>query len=55
MLAAINPKPKTDGSTKGTFGGGEKTLPQGVEKKQSHYAQQMNNHKEIDYLITSVL
>ena len=39
MLEKIDRKPLPDGSTKRTFGGSEKTLPLGITKKESHFAQ----------------
>ena len=47
MLAEIPKKPKSDGSTKGTFGGSEKTLPSGITKKDSHYAQELARNKGV--------
>jgi len=47
LLAGLDKKPKPDGSTRGTFGGRESSLPPGIDKKQSHYAQQMHKHIKI--------
>ena len=38
-LGEIERKPIPDGSSKGTFGGSEKTLPPTITKKESHQAQ----------------
>jgi len=46
-LKEIEPKPIPDGSGKGTFGGREKTLPDGISKKQSHYAQTLADNSEV--------
>lgn len=46
LLKAIEPKPMPDGSGKGTFGGREKTFPEGITKKQSHEAQQLADNPE---------
>jgi N6-adenosine-specific RNA methylase IME4 len=47
MLQEIEPKPKPDGSGRGTFGGREPSLPSGITKKQSHYYQQIHNNRDI--------
>ncbi len=47
MLAAIPAKPKPDGSSRGTFGGRDTTLPSGINKKESHYAQELSKHQDI--------
>ena len=47
MLAAIQPKPKPDGSGKGTFGGRAKTLPPAITKKESHYTQVVARNQDV--------
>lgn len=47
ILERIKVKPKSDSSGKGTFGGSEKTLPDGIDKKDSHYAQEMARHEDV--------
>jgi hypothetical protein len=47
LLKEIPPKPIADGSGKGTFGGREQSLPEGITKKQSHYAQELAEHPEV--------
>jgi hypothetical protein len=47
LLAAIEPKTIPDGTGRGTFGGREKTIPDGITKKESHQAQTIVRHPEI--------
>jgi hypothetical protein len=47
MLATQERKAKPDGSRKGTFGGSEKTLPPGIDKKESHKVQEIYRHPEV--------
>jgi hypothetical protein len=55
MLESTPRKPKPDDSSRGTFGGTTKransakgtcTLPDGIDKKQSHEAQQLSKHMD---------
>jgi hypothetical protein len=46
LLEEIPPKPIADGSGKGTFGGREQSLPEGITKKQSHYAQGIYDNRD---------
>ena len=45
LLKEIPPKPIADGSGKGTFGGREQSLPEGINKRQSHVTQQIKNYR----------
>jgi hypothetical protein len=47
LLKDIKTKPITDSSSDGTFGGSEKSLPEGITKKQSHYFQEMARNSEV--------
>jgi hypothetical protein len=47
LLQQIPLKPVADSSSKGRIGGSEKSLPEGISYKQSHYAQQLAKHPEL--------
>jgi len=47
ILEKMEVKPKPDGSSRGTFGGSEKTLPPDISKKQSHQAQTLSRNKNV--------
>ncbi len=47
MLASTPKKPKPDGSQCGTFGGRERTLPDGIDKKASHEAQKLFVNQDV--------
>jgi hypothetical protein len=47
LLKAIRPKPKSDCSGKGTFGGRDPSLPSGITKRASHKAQTIASNPEI--------
>jgi hypothetical protein len=47
LLSQIPRKPIADSSSKGRIGGSERSLPEGITYKQSHYAQQLAEHKDL--------
>jgi hypothetical protein len=55
VLGKIQTKPKSDGSPRGTFGGREKSLPSGIDKRESYEAQQLSKHQETGYSVSGAL